>query len=492
MRSRKSDSARVTKRVPRPPRSDLMGDEVVRRTSFRSAQPGGSSYDASVLVIADVVAITMDPDRRVVGGAAIAVDGGRIVWVGKAEEVEARFPDAERLVGRGMVALPGLIDAHCHADQSLLRGRTDDLGWVPFLRDWIDPYLALRQPATTIAAYQLSMLEMIRSGTTCFVSPNVDPSDDWDALIASIELFGLRAVLAHWADSPAGVERAADAIGRWDGAGGGRIRVRIGLDIPRLPGDRERPDLYRAAVAAAESLRSGFVYHFCSEVEDVAWSVDNWAMRPAEWARDRGLLGAHALLINACQVSPIEVSILAETATPVVHSPTANMKMASGVAPVGDLREAGVVVALGSDGPANNNSFDLFGEMKTACLLQNLSRRGPGSMHAEDALEMATIGGAVAIGQADDIGSLEEGKRADIVLVDLAQPHTSPVRDPVSNLVYAARGANVATVIVNGEVLMRDGVITVCDERAVMTAAARAASDVDRILPSSVPRWPYV
>ncbi len=445
-----------------------------------------------MLVIAAVLAITMDPDRRVIGNAAIAVDGGRIVAVGKAEEVVARFPDAGRLAGRGMVALPGLIDAHCHADQSLLRGRTDDLEWVPFLRDWIDPYLARRRPATTVAAYQLSMLEMIRSGTTCFVSPNVDPDDDWDALVATIERFGVRAVLAHWADSAAAVERAVDAIGRWDGAAGGRVRVRIGLDIPRLPGDRERPDLYHAAVAAAQPLRSGFVYHFCSEMEDVAWSVDNWGMRPAEWARDRGLLGPHALLINACHVSPVEVSILAETETPVVHSPTANMKMASGVAPVRDLREAGVIVALGSDGPANNDCFDLFGEMKAACLLQNLSRRAPGTLRAEDALEMATIGGARAIGQADDIGSLEEGKRADIVLVDLAHPHSWPVHDPVSNLVYAARGANVATVIVNGEVLMRDGVVTVCDEREVMAAAATAAKDVDRILPPPVPRWPNV
>ena len=434
----------------------------------------------------------MDPDRRVVRDAAIAVDGGRIVWVGKAEEVNSRFPSAELLSGRGMVALPGLIDAHCHADQSLLRGRTDDLEWVPFLRDWISPYLARRRPAATVVAYQLSMLEMIRSGTTCFVSPNVDPSDDWDALVATIERFGLRAVLAHWADSPSGVDRAADAVSRWDGAADGRIRVRIGLDIPRLPEDRERPELYRAAVAAVESLHSGFVYHFCSEVEDVAWAVDNWGMRPAEWAQDRGLLGPHALLINACHVSPLEISILAETATPVVHSPTANMKMASGAAPVRDLRDAGVVVALGTDGPANNNCFDLFGEMKAACVLQNLSRGAPGTLHAEDALEMATIGGAQAIGQADEIGSLEAGKRADIVLVDVAHPHTSPVRDPVSNLVYATRGANVATVIVNGVVLMRDGVVIVCDERVVMAAAARSANEVDRILPPPIPRWPYV
>ncbi|HWW55064.1 MAG TPA: amidohydrolase family protein, partial [Acidimicrobiales bacterium] len=168
------------------------------------------------------------------------------------------------------------------------------------------------------------------------------------------------------------------------------------------------------------------------------------------------------------------------------------MKMASGVAPVGELREAGVVVGLGTDGPANNNGLDLFGEMKAACLLQNISRRAPGSLRAEDALEMATIDGARAIGQGDRLGSLEEGKQADIVLIDLARPNTWPAHDPVANIVFAARASNVDTVIVDGQVLMRGGAVTVCDEAEVIEEAAAAATALSEILPSRTPRWPVL
>src|ERR1700730_14078729 len=155
-----------------------------------------------VLLVTDVTAVTMDGNRRVITGAALAIDGNRIAAVGKTAELTARHPEADRLPGRGMLALPGLIDAHAHADQSLLRGRTDDLPWVPFLADWINPYLSRRDPDIAGTAYRLAMVEMIRSGTTCFVSPNVDPRDDLAGLTASIDAIGVRAVLAHWADSP--------------------------------------------------------------------------------------------------------------------------------------------------------------------------------------------------------------------------------------------------------------------------------------------------
>src|SRR5258708_3993924 len=171
----------------------------------------------------------MDAERRVLSDAAIAVNGDNVAAIGKTKNMVSRFADADRIFGRGMVAIPGLIDAHCHADQSLLRGRTDDLEWIPFLRDWIDPYLARRHPLTAVAAYRLSMLEMIRSGTTCFVSPNVDPADDWAALVDAIERFGGRAVLAYWTDSGAPVAHRPPTIGRWDRAGGGRSRVRVRL-----------------------------------------------------------------------------------------------------------------------------------------------------------------------------------------------------------------------------------------------------------------------
>ena len=145
-----------------------------------------------VLVITGVTAITMDNRRRVIGDAVITVEGKRITAVSKGETPASRFPGAEVIDGQGMVALPGLIDTHAHADQSILRGTTDDLGWIPFLADWIGPYLRRRSPADTVAAYRLSALEMVKSGTTCFVSPNFDPNDDVEALEAALDGIGLR------------------------------------------------------------------------------------------------------------------------------------------------------------------------------------------------------------------------------------------------------------------------------------------------------------
>ena len=443
-----------------------------------------------MLLITDVTALTMDETRRVIGEAAVAVEGTRIAAVGKTTDLIARYPGAEVLGGHGMVALPGLIDAHAHADQSLLRGRTDDLGWIPFLAEWIDPYLSRRDPDVAVTAYRLAMVEMIRSGTTCFVSPNVDPRDDLAALTQAIDTMGMRAVLAHWVDRPGALEPASHAVETWNGVADGRICVRFGLDIPRLAGDRYQPELYRPAAERARALGTGLVSHFCSEIEDWTYYEDHFGLRPTQWAAEQGILGPATLLINGCWLTAIEARILADTGTPVVASPTATMKMATGMTPVRDLRDAGVTVALGTDGAANNNCFDLVREMKAACVSQNAARRRWATLTAEDALEMATIEGARALGQADQIGSLEAGKRADIVLVDLARAHTWPVTNPVSNLVYAAHGADVDTVIVDGRVLLRAGELVGVDEGAILDEAARAASRLDAILPVRPQRWP--
>jgi 5-methylthioadenosine/S-adenosylhomocysteine deaminase len=266
--------------------------------------------------------------------------------------------------------------------------------------------------------------------------------------------------------------------------------MRLGLDIPRLPGDRYQPELYGATAERARDLRSGLVYHFCSETEDWTYYEDHFGIRPAQWAEREGILGPSTLLINGCWVTAVEARILAATGTPVVASPSATMKMASGTTPVRDLRDAGVTVALGTDGAANNNSFDMVREMKAACAAQNAARRRAGTLRAEDALEMATIDGARALGLEQEIGSLEPGKRADVVLLDLARAGTWPVHDPVSSLVYSAHSGHVDTVIVDGNVLLREGRTVGVDEGSVLDAAARAAAAVTPLLPRSPRRWP--
>ena len=446
-----------------------------------------------MFLIRDVTVVTMDATRRVIVDGAIAIDGPRIAAVDKTTVLGARYPNANVVAGRGMVAIPGLIDAHAHADQSILRGTTDDLHWIPFLEDWIDPYLGRRDPADTRAAYGLSALEMVKGGTTCFISPNVDPSDEIAALIAVTGQIGIRAVFAFWVEPDTDMTPTVARVEATHGADGGRVQGWFGLKVPRQPGDHYQPDFYPRVADEARRLGTGVVYHFCSEIEDAAYYESTFGVRPAEWARDHDALGPHVAVINACWSTPGEIDILAATGTHVVYSPSATAKMATGVTPAVDMLAAGVNVALGTDGGANNNSHDMIREMKAACLLQNSVRRQAGALPAETALELATIGGARAIGRADELGSLEAGKRADVVLVDLAQSHSMPVADAVSSLVYAAHGGNVDTVFIDGRLVVRDRVVKGVDEASVLADADAAARRVrGRILPARAPRWPRV
>ena len=440
-----------------------------------------------MILVAPVTAITMDAQRRILTDAAIAIDGSRIAAVGKAADLERRYPLAHRMDGMGMVAIPGLIDAHCHADQSLLRGTTDDLPWVPFLREWVDPWLAGRRTDQLVAAYQLSLLEMARGGTTTFLSPNVDPGDDLDALFSVIGLAGLRGILGRWV-TPASLESLGEAVSRDHPA---LVDLWFGLMVPRQGEPDYVPEFYPAVAVAAGDLGRGIVYHFCSEVEDAEYYQSTFGMRPLEWASRHGVLGTNVVLINGCWMAPEEIALAAATGTSVVYSPTATMKMATGVTPVPGLLEAGVNVALGADGGANNNSHDLFQEMKVGCLIQNATHRRAGTLTAEQVLELATLGGAHAVGRGEDLGSLEAGKLADVVLVDLDRAHSSPLTDIVSNLVYAAKSSDVHTVLVDGRVIVRDRVVVTMDEAEVLASARTAAAGVvGRITPNHQPRWP--
>ena len=454
-----------------------------------------------MLSIDNLTVVTMDPRRRILDNGSIVIDRERIEAVGPSADVADRYPHAERLDGAGKVAIPGLIDAHCHADQSLLRGLGDKLHWIPFLDDVVEPYLAQRAPADGVLANTLAMMEMLRGGTTCFVSPNVDPRDDYAALTAAVGDLGMRAVLGRFIVPEEGpdsedaarraVDGAAEVMRHWHGAQKGLVTMWFGLMVPRVPGDTVHPEFYRAVARQAAQMQVGIVYHFCSEREDAEYIVNEFGVTPAEWSRDHHALGQNVLLINGCQMTPLEIDILAQTRTHLVHSPVANMKMATGILPLPDVLDAGVNVALGTDGALNNNSYDMFGEMKAACLLQNAVRQRADAMTAETALEMATLSGAKAIGRGDELGSIEAGKLADIVLLDLARLHSAPVHDVVSNLVFATNGSNVHTVFIGGRKVVEAGRILGLDENAVIETARRRADAVRRRLGvATAGSWP--
>lgn len=416
----------------------------------------------------------MDARRRILTEAALVLDGGAIADIGKARQFTDESAFDVIFDATGMVAFPGLIDAHAHADQSLLRGLGDGCHWIPFLDRIVDPWLAQRDPSDSVLANQLAMAEMLRGGTTCFVSPNVDPRDDYAALTQAIKNIGVRAVLGRFCiaggenerDAAARVAEACAVMADWRC---GLIEMWFGLDVPRRPGDRDYPHFYRAVADAARATKTGIVYHFCSEFEDAAYIEEFYGVRPAEWSRDNHALGDNVLLINGCQMTPAEMRILAETGTHLAHSPVANMKMATGILPLPDVLGAGVNVCLGTDGALNNNSYDMLAEMKAACLLQNATRRSASALTPHEAFELATINGARAIGR-PDLGSLEIGKRADIALLSLDSPALAPVHDLVSNIVFCS-GAKVHSVFVEGRKVLDAGRVVGVDETWLGNAA---------------------
>lgn len=461
-------------------------------------------------LISNITAVTMDARRRIVTDAAILVEGTRIMDVGKASALGDRYPAADRLDGRGRLAIPGLIDVHAHSPQTMLRGAADDVPWRPYLEEFIWPLQGEYTSEDALVSLKLTLLEMLKSGTTCFVDPLVHTRYHFDGLAQAVLDMGMRAVLAKMVMDQAALAQQAGviapgmleteeqslaeadrAIRTWHMAGEGRVMVWYGPRVPREPAVACSPDFYRKVSDLAQKQQVGITIHLAGEKEDLAFFQREFHESPVEFARSHALLGPNTLIAMGTWISDKEIPLLVESRTKIAHCPSPNMKLASGIAKVPQMRRAGVTVGLGCDSGANNNCLDMIREMKAASLLHDVANMDASAITVEDVLEMATIEGARAIGREADLGSLEPGKQADIVLVNLKQPHNTPVYDPVANLVYCAHGGDVETVMVAGRILMRDRKVLVADEEAILAEAQRRGSDVlARAHVRVAPNWP--
>ena len=401
-------------------------------------------------------------------------DSGRIEAVGPDPSAD-RDIDAELDAAGGLV-IPGLVNAHTHAAMTLLRGYADDKPLETWLREDIWPAEAALTPEDVRAGAELGIVEMIRSGTTAFADMYFHVPE----VVAAVEAAGVRARVGHGAvtvgkddaEARADVEESIRIARAFDGAADGRVRTAV---MPHSLTTVSEP-LLREAAAAARDDGIPVHYHANETEAEVDPIVADRSTRPLAYADDVGALTAEDFLAHAVHVDDSEIDRLAATGAAVVHCPASNMKLASGIAPVQALLDAGVTVALGTDGAASNNDLDLFDEVRDAAMVGKLAADDAAAVPAAAAVRMATRGGAAALSLPG--GRIEAGAAADLAVVDLDAPHLIPQHDLVSHLAYAARGDDVRHTVCDGEILMRDREVLTLDEARVIGTARERAADL--------------
>ncbi len=431
-------------------------------------------------LIRNATILTMNDRLDIVHGA-VGVRDGRIVSIGP--EPEATW-DAVIDAG-GAYLLPGFIQTHIHLCQTLFRGYADDMPLLDWLKRCVWPMEAAHTPATLQAATRLAAAELLLSGTTTVLT--METVHDTDVVFETLADTGMRAVVGKcMMDSTDDVprrlqERTRDSIDeslalkkRWDGAANGRLHAAF---APRFAVSCSRELL--EAVAHLSTQERTIVHTHASENRDEVEVVRRLSggFSNLEYLADTGLATPHLCAAHCVWVTDAEQALLAERDVKVLHCPGSNLKLGSGIAPVAQMRRRGISVSLGSDGAACNNRLDMFDEIRLTATLQAI-KEAPGAVTAKDAIWMATREGARALGMETEVGSIEVGKRADLILVDRGGPHLAPDVDPWSTLAYGARGTDVRLTMVDGEVLMRDFRLIRADANEITITARVAAAEL--------------
>ncbi|HEX8070839.1 MAG TPA: 5'-deoxyadenosine deaminase [Pyrinomonadaceae bacterium] len=431
--------------------------------------------DSSILIKGGTLVTVDDADRVFAGD--LLVRGARIAAVGAVSAPADRVIDA-----RGCAVLPGFVQTHIHLCQTLFRGAADDLQLIDWLKQRVWPLEAAHDAASVRASARLGVAELIKGGTTCALTMET-VSHTVEALRV-VEESGFRATVGKcMMDAGEGVpaalhEETEDSIrdslallADWHGRADGRVRCCF---APRFAVSCTRALLERVAQLARE--RGVLVHTHASENRTECELVERaTGLRNIAYLDSVGLAAPHVALAHCVHLDDAELDILARTGTHVLHCPSSNLKLASGLAPVAEMLARGVSVSLGADGAPCNNRLDMFTELRTAALLQKV-RRGADALPARRALRLATADGARALGLHTEIGSLEVGKRADVTVLDLERLHLTPRPDVVSSIVYAAEAADVRDVLIDGQLVLRDRELLTLSEREVLTTARSEAA----------------
>ncbi|KAK4942609.1 hypothetical protein LTR10_017738 [Elasticomyces elasticus] len=451
--------------------------------------------------------ITVDNERTIWLDGAILVNLDRIVAIGKTAELlhDPLLPAGTKVVDcSGRIILPGLINTHAHLAQSLLRGLAEDVPLHSWLCDSIWPMEANYEGDDGYVAARLTIAEMLRSGTTCFLEAMLTYRSGFENVARAVEEMGIRACLGKLVKveetntktgmtdardrdvSSMSIDNALDAHHKYHGACGGRIHVWMAAGTPR--GSSESS--HRAIGDACAEHGIGLTMHCAEAPKDLAIYRDCYDCSPVEFCQRNNLIGRQRKTVLAHMVNlnlEKDLPLLQQAEVTVAHNPSSNCKLASGIAAVPELMDSGVNVSLGTDGAPCANTYDLIQEMRVAALIQKGTRKDAKLLEAEEVLAMATIKGAEGLGLEKDIGSLEVGKKADLIVLDPSGLHCAPFDqdqildgglDPVTTVVYSCSGADVEMVVVDGQMVVEQRKLTSADEQQIMQ---RARQTVKRI-----------
>jgi 5-methylthioadenosine/S-adenosylhomocysteine deaminase len=426
--------------------------------------------------------VTMDGTRRVIEDGAVAISGGRITAVGTRAEISAKYSSRQVIDASGKVVIPGLVNTHTHVPMTLFRGLADDLD----LQEWLTKYIFPAEAKNVTEDFvrtgtQLGLAEMIRGGTTTYC----DMYYFEDAIADETQKAGVRGLLGETvidfpvADNKTNAEAMAYTerfIKKWQG--NALITPAIAPHAPYTVSEEH----LKAVRALSDRLNAPVVIHVAEtrkEVEDIEKAH---GARPVAYLARIGFLNNRVIAAHVVWANAEEIGLLKQLGVGVAHNPQSNMKLASGVAPVPQMLAADVALGLGTDGAASNNDLNMWEEMDTAAKLHKVMSGDPKVVSAEQAFEMATIRGARALHLDNQIGSIEAGKRADLVIVDLDDLNQTPLYNIYSHLVYATKAGDVRTVIIEGRVVMRDRSLLTLDESGIKTRARAFRERISRSL----------
>ena len=439
----------------------------------------GTERERVDLLVTGGTVVTVDAERRVIENGAVAIRGERIVAVGPAAELEKKYKARRRMRAEGRLILPGLINTHTHAAMSLYRGVADDRT----LEDWLHNFIFPLEAKFTTKDFVywgtlLAALEMIRGGTTTFT----DMYYFEDEVARAAEQAGLRAVAGQTVlDFPApdyktpaeALRGTEEFIARWKG------HALVTPVVAPHSAYTCSAETLKASAALAQRTGGPLLIHLAESKGEMETVRTKQGQTPVAYLAGLGVFDVHTLGAHCIYVDAADRKTLAERGVSCAHNPSSNMMLAAGVSPVPALRAAGIAVGLGTDGPAgSNNDFNMWEEMDLAAKLQKVTLDNPQALKAVEAFAMATREGARALGLEKEIGSLEAGKRADLIVVRRDAPHAVPFYDVYSQVVYSLKASDVETTIVNGRVVMERGRVLTLDEAAIRGQAERFAAAI--------------